>query len=220
MDIVRICGDVNGLAAYILWCGLFTRADLLPRCRTTAEVPECLSHLKRLNDDPLLLLVVADLGVTGHGEVLAQWVAIETIVGHDAAQVGVANEEDTEQIVDFAFVPVGAVVQVAERWDGGGLVSVGLDPQARVVSDGEHVVDNLEALVLGGVVDGGDVGDLGVLGGRVVLEEVEDREDTTWGDVDGELVLPDGEPSGLSDGRVAAPSGAVRTAGCTWADTT
>lgn len=124
--------------------------------------------------------------------------AVETIVGHNAAQVGVANEKDTEQIVDFAFVPVGAIVEVTQRWNGGGLVSVGLDPQARVVADGEHVVDNLETLVLSGVVDGGDVGNLGVLGGGVVLQEVEDGEDTRWGNVDGELVLPDGEPSDLS----------------------
>ena len=124
--------------------------------------------------------------------------AIETIVGHNAAQVGVSNEEDTEKIVDLAFVPVGTVVEVAERWNGGGLVSVGLDPQARVVADGEHVVDNLEALVLGGVVDGGDVGNLGVLGGGVVLQEVEDGEDTRRGNVDGELVLPDRESSFLS----------------------
>jgi hypothetical protein len=62
------------------------------------------------------------------------------------------------------------------------------------VTDGQHVVDDLEALVLGGVVDGGDVGDLGVLGGCVVLEEGEDGEDTGRGDVDGDLILPDGEP--------------------------
>jgi hypothetical protein len=133
-------------------------------------------------------------------------VAVETIVGHDAAQVGVTNKEDTEQIVDLAFVPVGAVVKVAERWNGGGLVSVGLDPQARVVADGEHVVNNLETLVLGGVVDGGDVGNLSVLGGSVVLQEVEDGEDTRRGNVDGELVLPDGEPDSSSTRHIATNS--------------
>lgn len=145
------------MCTYALWCCGLTRTNLLPCCRSTTEVPECLGHLERLDDNPLLLLVVADLGVAGHGEVLAQWVAVETVVGHDAPQVRVANEEDTKEIVDLAFVPVGAVVQVAEGGDGSGLVSVRLDPQARVVADGQHVVDDLEALVLGGVVDGGDV---------------------------------------------------------------
>ena len=120
--------------------------------------------------------------------------SIETVVGHDAPQVRVTDEEDTKQIVDLTFVPVGAVVEIAERGDGGGLISVGLDPQTRVVADGEHVVDDLEALVLGGVVNSGDVGDLGVLGGCVVLKEGEDGENTGRGNVDGELVLPDGEP--------------------------
>jgi hypothetical protein len=71
------------------------------------------------------------------------------------------------------------------------------------VADGEHVVNNLETLVLGGVVDGGDVGNLSVLGGSVVLQEVEDGEDTRRGNVDGELVLPDGEPDSSSTRHIA-----------------
>ena len=144
--------------------------------------------------------------------------AVETVVGHDAPQVRVADEEDTEQIVDLTLVPVGAIVEIAEGGHRSGLVGIGLDPQARVVADGEHVVDNLEALVLGGVVDGGDVGDLGVFGGRVVLEEGEDGNDAGRGNVDGELVLPDGEPCNVRHGWT---DGVARhTAGCTWADTT
>lgn len=61
--------------------------------------------------------------------------------------------------------------------------------------DAEHVVDHLEPLVLGRVVDGGDVGYLGVLGGSVVLEEGEDGDNTGGRDVDGQLVLPDREPA-------------------------
>ena len=186
------------MMTYAFWGLVVSWTNGLPSSGAATEVPEGLGHLERLDDNPLLLLVVADLGVSGHGEVLAQWVTVETIVGHDAPQVRVADEEDTEQVVDLAFVPVGTVVEIAERGHGGGLVSVGLDPQTRVVADGQHVVDDLEALVLGGVVDGGDVGDLGVLGGSVVLQEVEDREDTGRRNVNGELVLPDGESSILS----------------------
>ena len=62
------------------------------------------------------------------------------------------------------------------------------------MADGEQVVDDLETLVAGGVVYGGDVGDLGELGGGVVFEEGEGGNDAGGRDVDGELILPDGEP--------------------------
>lgn len=104
------------------------------------------------------------------------------------------DEEDTEEIVDFTLVPVGAVVERCDGRDGRGLVRVGLHPDARVVTDGQHVVDDLETLVAGGVVYGGDVGDLGELGGGVVFEEGEGGNDAGGRDVDGELILPDGEP--------------------------
>jgi hypothetical protein len=52
------------------------------------------------------------------------------------------------------------------------------------VADGEHVVDDLEALVAGRVVDGGDVADLCEFGGSVVFEEGEDGDDAVGRDVD------------------------------------
>jgi hypothetical protein len=52
------------------------------------------------------------------------------------------------------------------------------------VADGEHVVDDLEALVAGRVVDSGDVADLCELGGGVVFEEGEDGDDAVRRDVD------------------------------------
>lgn len=52
------------------------------------------------------------------------------------------------------------------------------------MADGEQVVDNLEALVAGRVVDSGDVANLSELGGSVVFEEGEDRNDTVGRDVD------------------------------------
>lgn len=61
------------------------------------------------------------------------------------------------------------------------------------MSDGEHVVDDFEAHVACGVVDSGDIADLGVLCSSVVLEEGEDGNDGSGWDIDGELVLPDTE---------------------------
>jgi len=203
---------------YALGLSVVSRTNLLPSRATTFKVTEGLSQLKRLDNNTLLLLVVTDLGVTSEREVLAERVAIETVVGHDAAEIGVSNKEDTEQVVDFTLVPVGTVVETANRRDGSGLVGVGLDADTGVVADGKHVVDNLEALVAGRVINSGDVADLGELGGGVILEEVEDGEDGGGGDVDDELILPDREPGWIVSMLVwqLLRSG-VRTAGCTWA---
>lgn len=195
-----------------------TGTNLLPSRATTLKVSESLGQLKRLNNNTLLLLVVTNLSVTSKREVLAERVAIETVVGHDTAKIGVTDEEDTEQIVDLTLVPVGTIVETAKRRHRGGLVGVGLDTNTGVVADRKHVVDDLETLVTGRVVDGGDVADLGELCGSVVLEEVEDGEDGAGGDVDDKLILPDREPErDVSMLFQRTESGCGRTAGCTWA---
>jgi hypothetical protein len=176
---------------YALGLSVVSRTNLLPGRATTFKVTEGLSQLERLNDNTLLLLIVTNLSVTSKREVLAERVAIETVVSHDTTEIGVSNEEDTEQVVHFTLVPVGTIVETAKRRNGCGLVGVGLDADTGVVADGKHVVDNLEALVAGRVIDSGDVADLGEFGGGVVLEEVKDGEDGGGGDVDDELILPD-----------------------------
>lgn len=142
--------------------------DLLPRAGASLKVAERLCKLERLSHNALLLLVIADLGVACHGEVLAQRMALETVVGHDTAEIGVAREEDAEQVVDLALVPVGAVVEGRQAGDGGGLVGVGLHADTGIVADAEEVVDDLESLVAGGEIDGGDVTDLGELSCGVI----------------------------------------------------
>ena len=99
---------------YALGLSVVTRTNLLPGRATALKVAEGLSQLKRLDHNTLLFLVVTNLGVTSEREVLAERVAVETVVGHDAAQIRVSNEEDTEQIVDLTLVPVGTVVQTAD----------------------------------------------------------------------------------------------------------
>lgn len=78
------------------------------------------------------------------------------------------GEEDAEKIVDLTLVPVGSIEEGSDTGNGGRLVGVGLDADARVVADTEKVVDDLESLVSGRVVDGSDVANLGVLGRSVV----------------------------------------------------
>lgn len=170
--------------AYVLGLAVVTRADLFPGRAAALKVSERLGELERLNHNALLLLIISDLSVAGQGEVLPQRVSVETVVGHDAPQIGVVREEHTEEVVYLTLVPVGTVVEGCDGWHGGGLVGVGLDANARVVANGEQVVDDLEALVAGGVVDGGDVADLGELGGGVVFEEREDGDNAVGGDED------------------------------------
>lgn len=163
--------------AYVLGLAVVTRADLFPGRAAALKVSERLGELERLNHNALLLLIISDLSVAGQGEVLSQRVSVETVVGHDAPQIRVVREEHTEEVVYLTLVPVGTVVEGCDGWHGRRLVGVGLDADARVVANGEQVVDDLEALVAGGVVDGGDVADLGELGGGVVFEEGEDGDD-------------------------------------------
>lgn len=65
------------------------------------------------------------------------------------------------------------------------------------MTNAEQVVHDLEALVLGRIVDGSDVRDLGVFRCAVVFEEGEDGYDTRRRDVDGQFVFPDREPGAI-----------------------
>lgn len=103
------------------------------------------------------------------------------------------GEENAKHVVNFTFVPKGAIEETGHTGDGLCLIAVCFDADTRVVADTEHVVDNLESLVASGIVDRSYIGDLGVLGGSVVLEECHDRDQTGWRNVNGELVLPNGE---------------------------
>ena len=169
---------------------VITRTNRLPGSAATLEVPERLGQLKRLNDNPLLLLIVSQLRVSGQREILAQRVAVEAVVGHDATQIRVAGEEDAEHVVNLTLVPKGTLEQARHAGNRVGLIGVGLDADARVVSHAEQVVDHLESLVLGRVVDRRDIGDLRELARRVVLQEAHHRDDPRRRHVDGQLVLP------------------------------
>lgn len=186
MRMISVCRKIwlRCLITYVLRLAVMTRSHLFPCRAPTLKVPEGLGKLKRLDHNALLLLIISDLSVSGQGEVLPQRVSVKAVVRHDAPQVGVTSEEDTEHVVDLTLVPVGTVVEGCDGGDGRGLVGVGLHANAGVVADGKHVVDNLEALVAGWVIDGGDVADLGELGGCVVFEEREDGDDAVGRDVD------------------------------------
>lgn len=103
------------------------------------------------------------------------------------------REEDTKHVVNFTLVPQCAIEKTGHTGDGLCLVTVCLDTDTRVVADTEHVVDNLKSLVAGGIVDRSYIGDLGVLGGGVVLEECHDGDQAGRRNINSELVFPDGK---------------------------
>lgn len=110
-----------------------------------------------------------------------------------------SDEEDAKKIIDFALVPVGAIIEIAQTGHWSRLIGICLDSDARVVADTEHVVHDLESLVLGGVIDSSNVRDLSVFGSGVVLEEGEGGDDTGGRDIDGQFIFPDGESASLSN---------------------
>ena len=167
-----------------------TRTNRLPRRRATLEVPEGLRKLQRLNDNPLLLFIVPQLRVSGEREVLAQRMAIKPVVSHNTAQIRMTREEHPEHVIHLTLVPQGALEQPRQARHGRGLVGVGLDADARVEAYAEQVVHDFEPLVLGWVVDGRDIRDLGELGRGVVFQEVHDREESGGGRVKAQLVFP------------------------------
>lgn len=96
---------------------------------------------------------------------------VESVVGHNAAEIRVADEEDTEQIVDFTLIPVGTVIEGRDRWNRLGLVGVGLDSYPGVMADTEKIVYDLESLVAGRKVDSCNIRDGRELSRSVVPEE-------------------------------------------------
>jgi hypothetical protein len=106
--------------------------------------PALNARYHRLVDHALELVVVADLHIAGHREVLAQRIAVEAVIGEDAAQVRVALEEDAVHVEGFALVPVGGGIDLDDRGNGGVLVGLQLDPDARVPGHRQQMVDHVE----------------------------------------------------------------------------
>lgn len=118
---------------------------------------------------------------------------IEAVIRHDPSQIWVPDKKYAEEIIHLALIPICAVVQPGNAGHRRSFVGVRLDANARIVAYTEEIIDNFKALAPGGVVDGGDVSHRGELGGGMVFQERDDGNDARGRDVDGQLVLPDGE---------------------------
>lgn len=142
--------------------------NLLPGRRATLKVTEGLSELKWLSNDTLLLFIVSDFGVAREGEVLAQRMALKAVVGHDAAEIRVTDEDDAEQVVHLSLEPVGTSIEAGDAGHGRRFVGIRLHADAGVMTDAEEVVDDLEALLAAGIVDSCNRADLCELGRGIV----------------------------------------------------
>lgn len=120
---------------------------------TAEQTHKRLRHLQRFDDNALLFFVVSYLGVPSHWEIFAKRMSIKSVIRHYPPQVRVSNEEDSEKIVHLSFIPIRTVVEAANAWDGGRLVSVGFDSYPAVVANAEQVVHHLESIRSGRVVD-------------------------------------------------------------------
>jgi len=111
---------------YVSWFSVFSGANLLPSGTSSSEVSVCLRHLQRLGHDTFLFLIISDFGVASHWEIFPQRMTIEAVVSHNASEVRMAGEENTEEIPHFSFIPIGTVIQACDAWDWSCLVCVGL----------------------------------------------------------------------------------------------
>src|SRR5215831_18676575 len=89
---------------------LVARQDVVrtfPR-REEIEVAEFLRESHRLVYDALLLVVIAHLNEAGEREILAQRVALESVIGQQPAHVRMPGKEHAVEVVGFALEPVRA----------------------------------------------------------------------------------------------------------------
>ena len=91
-----------------------TLVHAFPRAQEI-EAAEILGQLHRLVDDALLLVVVAHLDIAGQREVLAQRMALEAVVGEDAAQVRMVGEEHAVEVPGLALEPAGRAEHRRDR---------------------------------------------------------------------------------------------------------
>src|SRR3990170_962845 len=91
----------TAVSAISLLCLFVTRQHVFrafPR-RQEIEIAEFLLELDRLVDHALDLVVVTHLDEAGEREILPQRMAVETVVGEQAAQIRMAREEHTVEVV-------------------------------------------------------------------------------------------------------------------------
>src|SRR3989442_15810361 len=113
----------------------------------------------------------------GLDEVLAQRMPRPVLRHEDAAEVGVALEDDAEEVEALALLPVGVAPQPGNRGDDRIVTRrVDLEREEVAVRVGVEVVDDLDHVPLR-VVDAGEVGEAVELEPRLRLQEAAHLDD-------------------------------------------
>ena len=95
---------------------------------------------------------------------------------HDAAQVGMIEEANPEEIEDFALVPVGAAPDTGDRFNRRLRAGqAALQPQTFVAFDGVKMIDQLKTRFSRLAIHGGDRAEADEL--LIVLQESADAGD-------------------------------------------
>src|SRR5258707_480608 len=160
-------------------CGLFVARQHLMRAFPGAqevEAAEFLGELHRLVDDALLHVVPAQLDEAGQREILAQRMALEAVVGEDAAQVGMVGEPHAVEVVSLALEPAGGIEQPRRRRHRRRFVGRDLDANPLVVLEAEQIVYDVEALLALRPVDTADIDELLEQAPWIVAQEDEQRD--------------------------------------------
>ena len=139
------------------------------------EGAEFLGQRHGLVHDALLFVVVAHLDESGEREILAQRMAFKTIVGEEAAQIGVAGKKNAVHVPRFALEPAGAREDAARRRYRYALAHLELHPDTLIVGEAQKIVDDVEAALAVGVIDAADVDKHAEPAVRIVAQEGQDR---------------------------------------------
>src|SRR6185437_573275 len=141
--------------------------------------------------DALLLFVVAQLDIAGEREILAQRMALEAVIGEDAAEIGMIGEIDAVKVPGLALVPARRAEKPRDRRHRTRLVRGGLDPDALVELHAQEVVDDVEALGPLGIIDAADIDQHLEEAFRIVAQKSEQPRDRGALDRHRELAMPD-----------------------------
>src|SRR5690606_12562572 len=130
-------------------------ARILERGRVAVVVANHLRHdgarldAHRLVHDAPLLRVVAHLDVAAHWEILTERMSDETVIGQDAAKIGMTAEQDPEQVERLPFVPIRRAPDAGDRVEDRMRIVLAERPKAHtpVVRDRQKLIDDREAVL-------------------------------------------------------------------------
>ena len=125
----------------------------------------------------------------------------ETVVGQDAAQIGVAGEDDAEEVERFALEPVGTGPQVGDGLDHRRLIvhTERTQSHAMVVSDAEQLHHHREArgipfgIAVGGIVDATEIDHHLEAQTRIIAQALADDVMAVGADLDRDLAEGGGQ---------------------------